>query len=469
MRKAALAIVVALCAPGTALAQSIQEYPAGGQSPLYITTGHDGRLWYALSGSSAIGRMDAQGEAQPTIASNLGPSDILTGPGGSMVWTTDLGLTQRNANGVLTSVATSDVFAVAALPSGQIVHGKWESVRGDGWVWLQTCVAQFDQSRLPCGLEISVAASPDHSVGISDVSVGPDGKAWIVASEANLIRRASGGVDIFDLTLDLNPGSFPHRITPGPDGAMWFTEYGSNRIGRVTTAGALTEFPLPRPGVGPWDIVAGPDGALWFTETTDAGNAIGRVTTAGQVTEYPLPSAAAGAYGITVGPDGKLWFTESFADKVGRLDPALATPLGGGGPGGAGPGPGPARDNIKPSFQGRVTISRNRFKRGGSATLRFRLSEPAELTLAFEQAAKGHRSHGRCRAAGRKGPACKLWRSTGPELTRQGTTGVNSITFNGRFGRKPLAVGSYRAKLRAVDAAGNRSKTVALPFKVVPK
>src|SRR5260370_36842289 len=39
--------------------------------------------------------------------------------------------------------------------------------------------------------------------------------------------------------------SSPITITPGPDGALWFTEALSNKIGRITPAGAITEFPLP--------------------------------------------------------------------------------------------------------------------------------------------------------------------------------------------------------------------------------
>src|ERR1700742_2427686 len=42
-------------------------------------------------------------------------------------------------------------------------------------------------------------------------------------------------------------GSLPSGITVGPDGALWFTESGSGKIGRITTSGVITEFPLPTP------------------------------------------------------------------------------------------------------------------------------------------------------------------------------------------------------------------------------
>jgi streptogramin lyase len=37
------------------------------------------------------------------------------------------------------------------------------------------------------------------------------------------------------------PGSLPVGITTGPDGALWFTEGATDKIGRITTAGVFTE------------------------------------------------------------------------------------------------------------------------------------------------------------------------------------------------------------------------------------
>ena len=91
-------------------------------------------------------------------------------------------------------------------------------------------------------------------------------------------------------------------ITAGPDGALWFTE--NLAIGRITTSGAITEYPLP--GGFYSDITAGPDSALWFTEMNGDTGKIGRITTAGGLTEYTLPSIVPTS--ITVGPDGALWF-----------------------------------------------------------------------------------------------------------------------------------------------------------------
>jgi hypothetical protein len=70
-------------------------------------------------------------------------------------------------------------------------------------------------------------------------------------------------------------GLEPSGIAPGPDGALWFTQTSSHSIGRMTTSGEFTEYPIPTPFAQPDTIVAGPDGALWFTEFF--GNKIGRI------------------------------------------------------------------------------------------------------------------------------------------------------------------------------------------------
>ena len=113
------------------------------------------------------------------------------------------------------------------------------------------------------------------------------------------------------LEFPLPVAHLPNQITPGPDGALWFTE--ADRIGRVTTGGVVSELVIGMVN-NPQGIVTGPDGALWLTESA----AIGRLTLAGALTHFPTAGAP---QQIVVGPDGALWFTES-SNKIGRLTTA---------------------------------------------------------------------------------------------------------------------------------------------------
>ncbi|NNC09453.1 hypothetical protein HJC10_42425, partial [Corallococcus exiguus] len=134
-----------------------------------------------------------------------------------------------------------------------------------------------------------------------------------------LCRQPAGAAGTVE-EIALEPGASPVGITVGPDGHVWFTQPGTNRIGRATRQGVVSGFDLPTPFASPQGITAGLDGNVWFTEL-GAGR-IGRITPAGVVTEFPLPQAGSAPSGITAGLDGNVWFTEQVGNRIGRITPA---------------------------------------------------------------------------------------------------------------------------------------------------
>jgi len=155
-----------------------------------------------------------------------------------------------------------------------------------------------------------------------DITAGPDGNLWFTDVRDNAIGigriTTAGGVTEFSIAphpdLVLPSGA----IAAGPDGNLWIaiTDFdGFGLIGRITPAGTYSEFQLPQ-SWGADDIIAGPDGNLWFTAE---GNSIGRITTSGAVTQFSIPTAQSGQFGIAAGPDQNLWFTEYFGNRIGRI------------------------------------------------------------------------------------------------------------------------------------------------------
>jgi virginiamycin B lyase len=158
--------------------------------------------------------------------------------------------------------------------------------------------------------------------------MGSDGNLWF--TEFTRIGRITPAGVITEFSAGISPAPGNYQIAAGPDGNLWFTESAINRIGRITPAGVVTEFstgitsggfnpdngqPLHAEPVG---ITAGPDGNLWFTEF--ATNRVGRITTAGVITEFAAGiTGPAQPRGITTGPDGNLWFAEESTDRIGRL------------------------------------------------------------------------------------------------------------------------------------------------------
>ncbi len=131
-------------------------------------------------------------------------------------------------------------------------------------------------------------------------------------------------------------GFQPTGITKGADGNLWFTESGSNAVGRITPAGVVTEFSLAALGAGngPIDIVSDPANSLLYFTEKNVGRIGGINPLAGsdalilasETQSAVVPSGdGAGVGRITLGPDGNLWFTEASVNRVGNINPTLTT------------------------------------------------------------------------------------------------------------------------------------------------
>jgi virginiamycin B lyase len=158
------------------------------------------------------------------------------------------------------------------------------------------------------------------------ITAGPDGALWFVEEGTSTIGRittAGAVTNHFPVTTagttlpptDPNYVNALDQIALGPDNNLWFTQPRDDQIGVITPGGAVTEFNVSPSGSRPDAITRGPDGNLWFT--APGANLIGRITTGGSITTFP--GAAPGAQDITAGPDGALWFTESGGNSIGRI------------------------------------------------------------------------------------------------------------------------------------------------------
>jgi uncharacterized protein (TIGR03437 family) len=162
---------------------------------------------------------------------------------------------------------------------------------------------------------------------------GPDGDLWFTATyfESNgVIGRMTTAGTITQYPIPAtgctpNVAGCPNLsgITVGFDGALWFAENQANKIGRITTSGSWSDYLVPSANFngtwidGPGPITLGPDGACWFIERT--ANKIGRIDTSGRFLEFPAGNAGS-SDAITPGPDGALWFTEASANRIARID-----------------------------------------------------------------------------------------------------------------------------------------------------
>jgi virginiamycin B lyase len=156
------------------------------------------------------------------------------------------------------------------------------------------------------------------------VTTGPDNALWFTKNLNNsgLGRIVPGQSPTFPVSL---PGERPRGITVGPDNNLWYTEGSGtgvgDKIGRYSpTSDTHTTFgSVALDNHRPEHIVAGPDGALWFDEPNTGPPAVGRITTAGVLTEFALAYPQIGTWGIAVGSDGNLWVSDYFEGKLWRM------------------------------------------------------------------------------------------------------------------------------------------------------
>jgi streptogramin lyase len=294
-----------LVTPGTFTEFAI---PTANTKPLGITLGPDGNLWFAAGDNADnIGRITRAGVVTefrlPATFSR--PYSMTAGPDGN-VW-----FTEANKIGRITPTGVITEFPVTG-PGGffGLVTGP------DGNLWF-TLYNTGEIGRITPTGTITKFPVVGAGSGINGLVVGPDGNFWFTEYKAHKIGSVTTtGALVAEFPIP-TVNATPEGITVGPDGNLWFTER-AGKIGRITTAGAITEFPLPTPVIASW-LTTGPGGNLWFTEF--GGQNIGRITTAGAITEFPTPTPGSNPYNITVGPDGNLWFTEYATNRIGRITP----------------------------------------------------------------------------------------------------------------------------------------------------
>jgi virginiamycin B lyase len=131
-------------------------------------------------------------------------------------------------------------------------------------------------------------------------------------------RIAVRSIRVFRLPA---PGAEPSDVAIAQDGSVWFTEFGANKIGRISRAGVITQFTVPTANSGPYQITAGADGAMWFTEYNSTK--IGRVSSSGRMTEYQIPRLSYGAAAITSSASGDVFAADpaGFVDLISRDGP----------------------------------------------------------------------------------------------------------------------------------------------------
>lgn len=212
-----------------------------------MATGPDNAVWFSMSGTNAVGRIDVatkEIEIIP-IGDPLSTTVALTqiiqrGPATTMVI----------SMGAANKIATIDVFT----------------------------------------REVTEYVVPTPAAVPQGVTTDRQGNIWFTETAAHKFGRLNVGTgeiteyDILELRNQLplslgNPLPFPGPIREGSDGKIYFAEggfEGGNKIGQFDpSTNKFKEFVVPTPLAGICDINNSQDGQIWFGEFT--GNKIGKL------------------------------------------------------------------------------------------------------------------------------------------------------------------------------------------------
>ena len=259
--------------------------------------------------------------------------------GGKTLWMT----APNYGEGV--SVGMDATFKFHKMPDGAMPHGIAFDKAGQLWVSFEHVaghmtgpgghgapsgdssgqIARLDPVSGKVLKRYNVNTDP-HGLGI-----GPDGKTvWFTGKTKGTVGylKPDGTAVNFALPNQNSDGPekdkpYPIYIAAGSDGNMWFTELQGNRIGRVTPAGKISEFPIPTPNSRPIAIIKEPSGtALWFSE--EAGNKVARIDMKGTITEFAVPVRKMSPQpnymlaGLAFDAEGNVWTQQYVAQTDGN-------------------------------------------------------------------------------------------------------------------------------------------------------
>ena len=396
--------------------------------------------------TSAVG-LALQADGKPVVVGNAHEIVGTSPPSQAMVARLNV-----NGQGVDSGFATNGVFmqtfeggagdaalsGVAVQPDGKIVAvGNGEDQGFTILILRLTSVGALDPSFSGDGRDLTQLGG--LSSAFAAVELQPDGK---ILAAGNTLNNVNGNLDTHSLLAryiaDLPPtASFTAAPNPSQTGqAVTFDGGGS-----ADPEGLIASYD--------WDFG---DGS----------------TATGVTTSHTY--ATAGTY------QANLTVRDGYGLIASSTQTVIVNPSDGNG------GNGTGSDTTAPVFEAaRLTNRVFRVNPNGAPAANtsakaprgtkfvYRLSEAATVTFRIKQRKPGRRVNGRCRKPTRRNrdrPRCVRLVGRG-SFTQEGRRGRNRKKFSGKIGQRTLRPGRYRAILRAVDDAGNKSARKRLKFRIV--
>ncbi|HLL52224.1 MAG TPA: hypothetical protein VK447_01675 [Myxococcaceae bacterium] len=185
-----------------------------GSVPIYVRAGNDGTMWVTELVGNAIARITADGKVTefPIPTNNSRPIAIVPEPGSNAMW-----FSEEAGNRVarIAPDGTITEYPVPMTQSNVILAGLAFDSAGN--LWVQQYINQNDPT---------------------PTQPSPSGGDYIIKIDKSIRTTAPADISKVPMTFYKVPTlqTVMHRIVQGPDGNIWFTELGSNKVGKLFTA-----------------------------------------------------------------------------------------------------------------------------------------------------------------------------------------------------------------------------------------
>jgi virginiamycin B lyase len=431
--------------------------------PERLTQGPDGNMWVILSGvANDVAKVAPDGTVtEYDLPGIMALGDIAAGPA-NRLWVT-------TGAGVASFAADDPIGTTSATTNGDLSGAQGLVIRGDElWVAKNATLYHAPLADPANDVPIPFGGMTSSARGLAL----HDDVFWIADFGAKAIFSVTPGGTVTPYQVD---GMGPQEVVGGPPGQVAYTNP-NNEIGRIAPGGSALKTDTGM--VDPTGIAFGADGAYWSAQVF--GPSLGRLTPEGQFSTLPMPANSRPRH-IAAGPGNTLWVSlegdmvtaPTQVARITGVEPASPPP----------PPPPNGTDTVAPQLSA-FSLSATRFRLGSAlprvaqrrprtgTTIRFTLNEGARVTLSFTRLLKGKRVRGRCvkpRRSNRKRRSCTRRAAVRRQLGFNVSAGQRRIRFQGRLNRRQrLRPGRYELRLTAVDAAGNRSRTLRKRFTLLP-
>jgi streptogramin lyase len=335
-----LAGLCALAAPAVAHAYTFYDWDVTSSAAAVPTSiaPSGSTLYFTLTGTGAIGRIGTGG----VPLANLAPEDpaarpqaLTLGPDNTTMWFAD---PARDLIGKVDPAAGTPVSEPVTLIPGS---DPWDLTVGhDNRVWavekgLNGRLECFDPTQatpIPAGFGLGYTGAPVA------IATATDGAIWFADTATNKLGRVVPNATTACGPPTITTFAFtgPTELAASDNGAMYVASAAG--LSRVTTAGAATAVT----GLGTSAVTAmhnAADGSAWYVDK--AAGRIGKVTGTAVATEYALPRAEDNNPAeFTFTPDKALWYAGATdlatADLIGRFSEEVGPPGATGATGGTG-------------------------------------------------------------------------------------------------------------------------------------